>query len=352
MGQTDMQYRKLGQSDLNVSALCLGSMTWGSQNAVHEAHAQIDAALAGGINFIDTAELYPTYPILAETVGRTEEIIGEWFARTGRRDDVVLATKISGAGQAKVRGGAPITAAGIRTAVEGSLKRLQTDTIDLYQLHWPNRGSYHFRQYWSYEVGPQPRAEIEDHMLEVLQEMQRQIEAGNVRYFGLSNESAWGTAKWLGLAERHGLPRVQTIQNEYSLLCRIFDLDLGELSQKEDVSLLAYTPLAAGLLTGKYAPDKTPPGTRRAVAPDLNGRISDRVWGAIDAYAEIARKHGLDRVEMALAWAMSRPFMGSVIFGATKTGHVERALRAADLKLSDEVLADVAAAHKSHPMPF
>ncbi len=347
-----MKYRKLGRSELEVSALCLGSMTWGAQNTAQEAHGQIDMALDGGINFIDTAELYPTYPILAETVGRTEQIIGEWFARTGRRDEVVLATKITGAGQEKVRNGAPITPKGIRTAVEGSLRRLNTDVIDLYQLHWPNRGSYHFRQYWNYTPPDLDPTEVEEDMLGVLEEMQRQVDAGKVRYFGLSNESAWGTARWLDLAQRHGLPRVQTIQNEYSLLCRIFDLDLGELAQNEDVDLLAYTPLAAGLLTGKYKPDVVPPGTRRAVAPDLNGRITDRVWGAIDAYHAIADKHGIDPVEMALAWALTRPFMGSVIIGATRNDHIARALGAVELELSPEVLADIATAHKAHPMPF
>jgi aryl-alcohol dehydrogenase-like predicted oxidoreductase len=347
-----MQNKQLGQSDLNVSGLCLGSMTWGMRNSLDQAHRQIDIALAGGINFIDTAELYPTYPILAENIGRTEEIIGEWFARTGRRNDVILATKIAGAGQKMVRDGAPITAQGIRIAVEGSLRRLQTDVIDLYQLHWPNRGSYHFRQYWRYDPTGQDRAEVEAHMLEVLQEMQRQIDAGRIRHFALSNESAWGTAQWLRLAKQHGLPRVQSVQNEYSLLCRIYDLDLGELSQNEGVDLLAFSPLAAGLLSGKYAPDVTPDGTRRSVAPDLGGRVSDRVWPAIAAYHAVAEKHRLDPVEMALAWCMGRPFMGSVIFGATCDAHVHTALRAADLRLSPETLDDIAAVHKAHPMPF
>ena len=347
-----MEYRRLGQSDLEVSALCLGSMTWGAQNDEAEAHAQIDAALAGGINFIDTAELYPTYPVRAETVGRTEEIIGNWLARSGRRGDVVIATKVTGAGQKAVREGAPVSAETIRTAVEGSLKRLRCEVIDLYQLHWPNRGSYHFRQNWAYDPSGQDRAQTEAHMLDVLQEMQRQIEAGRVRWFGLSNESAWGTAKWLELARRHGLPRVQTIQNEYSLLCRLFDTDLAELAHNEQVSLLAYTPLAAGLLSGKYAPDVTPAGSRRSISGNLNGRITPRVWGAIDAYGALARRHGLELPQMALAWAMARPFMGSVIFGATRVAHVETALAAAELKLDRELLDDIAAVHRAHPMPF
>ena len=347
-----MQYKKLGRSDLNVSTLCLGSMTWGMRNSEAEAHAQIDAALDAGINFIDTAELYPTYPILAEKVGDTEAIIGNWFEKTGRRQDVILATKIAGAGQKMVRDGAPITAAGIRIAVEGSLKRLKTDVIDLYQLHWPNRGSYHFRQSWNYQAIKQNRVEIKEHMLEVLEEIQRQVDAGRIRYFGLSNESAWGTAQWLRLAEENNLPRVQSVQNEYSLLCRIYDLDMAELSHNEDVDLLGFTPLASGLLSGKYTPDTTPPNTRRAVAADLGGRVTPLVWPAIDAYHAVAKKHRLDPVQMALAWAMTRPFMGAVILGATSLEQLNTCMGAADIVLSDEILDDIVLAYKSHPQPF
>ncbi len=347
-----MHYHPLGSSDLNVSKLCLGSMTWGMRNTPQEAHAQIDMALAAGVNFIDTAELYPTYPILAENIGKTEEIIGDWFTRTGRRGDVVLATKVTGEGQSKVRDGAPVTAAVIREAIEGSLRRLKTDVIDLYQLHWPNRGSYHFRKYWNFDATGQDTGETEAHMLDVLQEMQRQVDAGRVRYFGLSNESAWGTAKWLQIAQAHGLPRVVSIQNEYSLMCRIFDLDLAELAHHEKVGLLAYTPLSSGLMTGKYAPDVTPANSRRAASSDLGGRITPRVWPAIEAYHEVARRHGLDPVQMAIAWARGRPFMGSVIIGASAPDQLERILGAADLYLSGEVLEEINAVNKAHPMPF
>ncbi|MEE9388855.1 MAG: aldo/keto reductase [Paracoccaceae bacterium] len=347
-----METKKLGQSDLHVSPLCLGSMTWGMQNTMAQGHAQIDQALAAGVNFIDTAELYPTYPILAENVGDTEAIIGNWFAKSGQRSKVVLASKITGAGQGMVRDGAPISPAGIRTAIAGSLKRLKTDYIDLYQLHWPNRGSYHFRQSWSFDPIAQDRAEIKNHMLEVLGEIQRQIDAGNIRYFGLSNESAWGTAQWLQLAKDNGLPRVQSVQNEYSLLCRSYDLDMAELSHNEDVDLLAFTPLASGLLSGKYTPDTTPQGSRRAVSPDLNGRITPNVWPAVDAYLGIARDHGLDPVQMALAWGMTRPFMGSVIIGSTTPEQLETCLAAAHIVLSEDVLSDITAAHRAHPQPF
>ncbi len=347
-----MRMKKLGRTDLDVSELCLGSMTWGSQNTMDEGHAQIDMALDHGVNFIDTAEMYPVNPVLVETIGKTEEVIGEWFARTGRRDEVILATKISGAGQRMVRDGAPISAKTIREAVESSLRRLQTDVIDLYQLHWPNRGSYHFRQNWAFNPSAQPRGATLDNMLDVLEEMQRQVDAGRIRHVGLSNESAWGTAQWLRIAEEHGLPRVASIQNEYSLLCRIFDLDLAELCHHEDVGLLAFSPLACGLLSGKYGPDRIPEGSRRSVAPELGGRVSPRVWPAIDAYLAVARKHGLDPVQMALAWCRTRPFMGSVIFGATSLKQLETALGAAELDLSDEVLKEIRVAHKAHPMPY
>ncbi len=347
-----MRYNTLGRTGLEVSEFCLGSMTWGTQNTTAEGHAQIDTALDHGINFIDTAEMYPTNPVSAETIGGTEQVIGDWFAKSGRRAEVILATKVTGAGQKLVRDGAPISAVAIREAIEGSLRRLRTDAIDLYQLHWPNRGSYHFRQNWTFDPTRQAMGQCEAQMLDILEEMQRQVEVGRVRYFGLSNESAWGMAEWLRLAEANGLPRAVSIQNEYSLLCRIFDLDLAELCHHEDVGLLAFSPLACGLLSGKYGPDITPPGTRRVANPGLGGRLTPRVWPAIDAYLGIARKHGLDPCQMALAWCASRPFMGSVIFGATSQEQLQTALGAADIALSDEVSEEITTAHRAHPMPY
>lgn len=347
-----MKFRTLGQSDLTVSQFCLGSMTWGMHNTAEEGHAQIDLALDKGINVIDTAELYPTYPILAENVGRTEEIIGDWFARTGRRQDVILASKVAGAGQTKIRDGAPITPQGIRVAVQGSLKRLRTDYMDIYQLHWPNRGSYHFRQNWNFDPTGQDRQATEAHMLEVLEEIQRQIGAGTIRHFGLSNESTWGMAKWINLAERNGLPRPISIQNEYSLLCRSYDTDLAELSHNENVGLLAYTPLAGGLLSGKYAPDITPEGSRRAVSADIGGRITPRVWPTIQAYQDVAQRHGLTLIQLALAFCASRPFMGSVILGASSLEQLQTDLEAVDIELSKDVLADIDRVHRANPQPF
>ena len=347
-----MLYNKLGSTDIKISALCLGSMTWGTQNTIAEGHAQIDMALDNGINFIDTAEMYPTNPLTKETQGDTERVIGEWIAKTGRRDEIVLATKVAGEGYANVRGGAPITPQTITEAVNTSLKSLKTDYIDLYQLHWPNRGSYMFRKNWTYDPTSQNKQEFLDHINEVLLHLQGLVDEGKIRHIGLSNESAWGTAQWLRQSEDQNLPRIMSIQNEYSLLCRLFDTDLAELCHNETVGLLAFSPLACGLLTGKYQATETPALSRRAITSNLGGRTTDRVWPAIDAYIDVARKHGLDPSQMALAWARMRPFMDSVIFGATNLDQLKVALGAANLVLSDEVLADIDIVHRAHPMPF
>lgn len=347
-----MKTRELGQTGLRVSELCLGTMTFGTQNTEAEGHAQMDMARDHGVDFLDTAEMYPTNPIRAETVGRTEEIIGSWLAARGGRDRVVIATKITGAGHPMIRDGEPISPAAIETCVEQSLRRLRTDVIDLYQLHWPNRGSYHFRRIWGYDASGQDRAATLAHMDEVMGTLDRLVSAGKIRHFGLSNETAWGMAQWLRLAEAGRGPRAVSIQNEYSLLCRYHDSDLAELGVNEGVTLLAYSPLAAGLLTGKYAGDVTPENTRRAATPDLGGRIGPRAWEAVAAYHAIARAHGLDPVQMALAWLLTRPFPMIPILGASSTDQLALALGAADLTLSPELLADIAAAHRAHPMPF
>jgi aryl-alcohol dehydrogenase-like predicted oxidoreductase len=347
-----MKKNQLGRSGIEVSALCLGSMTWGSQNTTEEGHAQIDRALERGINFIDTAEMYPVNPVAKETIGRTEEVIGDWFAKTGRRDEVVLASKHSGEGLAHVRDGAPISSKTIPEAVEGSLRRLKTDYIDLYQFHWPNRGSYMFRKNWSYDPSMQDKAETLAHMEDALEALQHQVDKGNIRAFGLSNESAWGTAQWLRLSEVKGLPRVASIQNEYSLLCRLYDTDLAELGVNEDVGLLAFSPLAAGLLTGKYQRGAIPDGSRMTMNESLGGRKTSRAFKAVEAYLEIAARHGLDPTQMALGWCMTRAFMGSVIFGATSVAQLDVALGAAGMRLSDEVLEEINAAHRAHPIPF
>lgn len=346
-----MRRMQLGHSGIEVSEFCLGTMTWGTQNTQREAHDQIAMALERGVTFWDAAEMYPTNPVRAETVGDTERIIGAWFARMGGRDKVQMATKITGAGHPEVRAGAPITGAQLRASVDDSLARMQTDYIDLYQLHWPNRGSYHFRRHWTY-VPPTDRAATLAHMQEVLEVAAALIAEGKLRAIGLSNETVWGAAQWLHLAEAQGLPRMMSVQNEYSLLCRQFETDWAEMSAMENMPLLAFSPLSAGMLSGKYAGDVTPERTRRAATPDLGGRITPQVFPAIAAYLGIAAEHGLDPCSMALAFCRTRPFPCIPIVGATTLEQLAADLNGAELELSDEVLADIAAARRAHPMPY
>jgi aryl-alcohol dehydrogenase-like predicted oxidoreductase len=347
-----MEYRRLGQSDIQVSEICLGSMTWGTQNTEAEGHAQIDYALDHGVNFIDTAELYPSCPMSAETVGRTEEIIGTWIKASGRRDRVVLASKVAGEGQEYLHDGVDISPAKIRAAIEGSLRRLQTDYIDLYQLHWPNRGSYHFRNNWKYDPSKQDREAVQIHIHETLEYLGQLVREGKIREIGLSNETCWGTSQFLQIAAANDFPRVVSLQNEYSLLYRLHDLDLAELSHHEQVSLLPYSPLACGLLTGKYANGSRPAGSRLTITPDLFGRINDRIWTVIDAYVGIARKHGLHPAQMAIAFCNQRPFVASSIIGATSIDHLAVNLGAAEVELGDAVLDDIQAVYRKYPIPF
>lgn len=347
-----MKTNRLGRTDIEVSALCLGSMTWGTQNSQAEAFEQLDFAVANGINFIDTAEMYPVNPVGADTQGRTEEIIGNWFKHSGKRHDVVLATKATGGGMKHIHGGVDLTPAKLRLSLSSSLKRLQTDTIDLYQLHWPNRSSYHFRKCWGFDASVQPREQTIDNFREVLFELHRQVEDGKVRSIGLSNESCWGVAKYLDIAKQNRLPRVVTVQNEYNLLCRLYDLDMAELSHHEDVGLLAFSPLAAGLLGGQYADGNIPEGSRMSMNPDLSGRYNQYSKLALEQYLAIARKHELHPAQMALAFCISRPFMTSTLFGATSMDQLKVDIGAGELQLSDEVLSDIETAHRHYPMPM
>lgn len=345
-----MEYRKLGRTDLDVSLICLGTMTWGEQNTEAEGHEQMDYALSRGINFFDTAELYAV-PISAETYGRTEEIIGTWFAARKNRDQVILASKVAGAGLPWIRGGKEgIDRKNILAAVENSLKRLQTDYIDLYQLHWPNRPYYHFRRYWTYEADFDRNAEIAN-FVEVLETLDDLIKQGKIRHVGLSNETAWGTMQYLKLAEDKGLPRMASIQNEYSLLCRKFEGDLQEVALHEDIGLLAWSPLATGMLSGKYLDGKRPEGTRWFIEGGSD-RNTDVANDAVRAYIAVAEKHGLDVCQMALAFVNSRPFVTANIIGATSMAQLKSNIDSVDLKLSQEVLDDILSVYRKYPMPY
>jgi aryl-alcohol dehydrogenase-like predicted oxidoreductase len=326
-------------------------MTWGTQTPAAEAHAQIDRAMDAGIDFMDTAEMYPVNPVRADTVGNTETIIGNWIARGGKRDAWVIATKIGGQGGA-ARGGEPITGDSIARALDASLARLRTDRVDLYQLHWPNRGSYHFRKWWTFGPAGQDREATLANMHDCVAGLGRAITAGKIRAWGLSNESAWGMAQWLRIADEMGVARPVSVQNEYSLLCRIYDGDMAELGHNEKVTLLAFSPLATGLLTGKYTGGGIPPGSRASVNGDLGGRLGPRAVVAADAYVAIARDAGLDPVALALAWTLTRPFPCLPIFGATTLAQLEVALTAAEVNLQADLLDAVAAAHRAHPMPY
>jgi aryl-alcohol dehydrogenase-like predicted oxidoreductase len=344
-----MEQRPLGRTGLDVSAICLGTMTWGTQNTEAEGHAQMDYALDRGVSFWDTAEMY-SVPPTAESYGSTERIIGSWFARTGKRARVFLASKISGPGghMAYIRDGKPrLDARNIKAAVEASLKRLQTDWIDLYQLHWPNRSVNSFGKLgYAHDEGEAFIAPEE-----TLAALADEVKAGRIRHIGLSNETPWGLMRFVEASDRLGLPRPVSIQNPYNLLNRSFEVGLAECAHREDVGLLGYAPLAAATLTGKYLDGQVPPGSRRAV----DGRKSryDRLNAepATRRYIALARDHGLDPAQMAIAYALSRPFMTSVIIGATSMDHLRTNIAAVDLKLSPEVLEGIEAVHTAFPNP-
>ena len=346
-----MQYRKLGRTDLDISLIGLGTMTWGFQNTQAEGFEQMDYALEHGVNFFDTAEMYAVPPT-SETFGATESIIGNWFASRSNRDKVILASKITGPGLPWVRDGKNlIDKKNIHLAVESSLKRLQTDYIDLYQLHWPNRGSYHFGQSWGYAPNFNVQAE-EENFLEVLHTMQTLIDAGKIRHIGLSNETAWGMTKWLQLAEQHNLPRMASIQNEYSLLCRYFEPDLHEIALHEDCGLLAWSPLSRGTLSGKYLNGARPEGSRLTIETRADHREHPQTDEAIKKYVELAKQHGLDPSQMALAFVNNRPFVSSTLIGATNMQQLKSNIDSIELTLSTEVNAEIEKIRRDHPMPY
>ena len=351
-----MNRMQLGRSGIEISDWCLGTMTYGHQTGEVDAFAQMDLALEAGIDFFDTAEMYPVNPVLAENVGMTEEIIGRWFKASGKRDRVILATK-AGGDSPLVRDGEGYSGANIEALIDASLCRLGTEYIDLYQLHWPMRGSYMFRQNWTFDPSGQDRDATLEHMAGVLEGLKRAQDAGKIRAFGLSNESCWGTTRWIDVAEKVGGPRVASVQNEYSLLCRLYDTDMAEMAVNEDVVLMSFSPLAAGLLTGKYQDGGAPEGSRRGVSIEktgngnMGGRWTPRVLSAVQAYLDVAEKHGLDPVHMAMAWQRTRPFPISAIFGATSLDQLKHILAGDDVTLTEEVLKDIDTAHRAHPMP-
>ncbi|WP_296254090.1 NADP(H)-dependent aldo-keto reductase [Pseudomonas sp. UBA4194] len=344
-----MHYRQLGRTDLNVSALCLGTMTWGEQNTEAQGFEQIERAKAAGVNFIDTAEMYPVPP-RPETYAATERVIGNWFKRQGDRADWILASKIAGPGNgiSHIRDGQlKFNREHIVAALDASLQRLQTDWIDLYQLHWPERSTNFFGK-----LGYQHTQDhLDTPLQETLQVLDEQVKAGKIRHVGLSNETPWGTMKFLGLADSGSLPRPVSIQNPYNLLNRSFEVGLAEVAIREQCGLLAYSPLAFGMLSGKFENGARPEGSRLALFSRFTRYANPEAVAATSRYVALAREHGLDPAQMALAFVTAQPFVTSNIIGATSLQQLESNLGSIDLVLSEEVLAGIEAIHKAQPNP-
>ena len=348
-----MQFKNLGQSELRVSSYCLGTMTFGESTSEKDGHEQMDLSIDVGINFFDTAEMYPTCPLRAETTGDTEVIIGNWIDKNrSKRSDIILATKISGIGYEAIRSGEGINKDSIKVAIEGSLQKLKTDYVDLYQLHWPNRGSYHFRQNWNYNPSNQDTKKANENILEVLESLSEIQREGKIRYIGLSNETCWGTIQFLKYLKNFPNLKLVSTQNEYSLLCRLYDLDMAEMSHHENISLLAYSPLAGGFLTGKYLDGSVPKNSRLSRVSSLFGRINENSTLAVKEYVSLARSFNLEPVHMALAFCNQRPFMGSVIFGATDKLQLTKIINGLDIVLSDELLDEINKLYKKFPITF
>ncbi|MCC5882871.1 MAG: NADP(H)-dependent aldo-keto reductase [Halomonas sp.] len=341
-----MQTRPLGDTGIEVSRLCLGTMTFGEQNSEVEAHEQLDRAVAFGINFIDTAEMYPVPP-RGETQGLTESYIGSWLKRRDSRDDVIIATKVTGPGLEHIRGGTRLTREQIRQALDASLKRLKTDYVDLYQLHWPERSTNYFGKL-GYEHDEEEATCSLEETLGVLKEL---VDAGKVRAIGLSNETPWGVMKSLQLAERLDLPRIVSVQNPYNLLNRTFEVGLAEIAHRENVGLLAYSPLGFGVLSGKYLQGARPPDARLTLFERFKRYTSPLAEEATQAYVDIAREHDLDPAQMALAFVNSRSFLTSNIIGATTMEQLEDNLNSESLKLEQSTLDAIEEVHRRIPNP-
>ncbi|MEO1552390.1 MAG: aldo/keto reductase [Pseudomonadota bacterium] len=347
-----MERRRLGRTDLTVSSCCLGTMTWGQQNSEAEGHAQMDYALERGVDFWDTAEMY-SVPPKAETQGSTERIIGTWFQKTGRRQDVILASKIAGLSKQLWMRDADVswtrhTKDQVDEAVMKSLKRLQTDYIDLYQLHWPDRPVSLFGNKMDSKAYGHPYEPFE----EILSHLDTHVKAGRIRHIGVSNETPFGVMRFLAEGDARSLPRMASIQNAYNLVNRTFeDGGLEEVCVREEVSLLAYSPLAQGYLTGKYRNGALPEGSRKQLFERLQRYESPKAGPAIDSYLMLAEQHGIDPSHLAIRFCDTRPFMGSTIIGATSMEQLKICIDAFDMAWSDELESAVNALHIEQPSP-
>ncbi|MFA1560377.1 aldo/keto reductase [Aliivibrio fischeri] len=350
-----MEYSTLGSSNLSVSRICLGSMTWGKQNTQEDANQQIDYALSQGINFIDTAEMYAVPPS-PDTYGKTETIIGNWLAANPeRRKEIILASKIAGPGLPWVRNAGPITGEAVIAAVDASLARLQTDYIDLYQLHWPNRTSPHFGKHFpnQFKFSEFDAKKEEADMLEILQALDACVKAGKIHHIGLSDDTPWGINTYLKLSEKYDLPRMVSIQNEFSLLHAKDWPHLIENCVHEDIAYLPWSPLAGGMLSGKYLDGKMPEGSRWTFS-QRNGIFRDTPAAneAVRAYMNVAEKHGYTPCQLALAWCDQVDGVTSTIIGATSLEQLKEDIEAFSKPLSDEAISDINAVFREYPMPF
>ena len=343
-----MEYRKLGDTDLQLSLICLGTMTWGEQNSESEAFEQMDYALTQGVNFFDTAEIYPV-PMSADTYGDTERIIGRWLKKRGTRNEVCLATKVSGPSTwtTFVRGGPRLTKEQVSLALEKSLERLGTEYVDLYQVHWPARTSNFFGTL----CYPYSEDEQADPLEETLEALADAVSQGKVRHIGIANETAWGVASYLRLSEQRGWPRVVSIQNPYNLLNRSFEVGLAEFAHREKTGLLAYSPLGFGVLTGKYLQDQKPKDARLTLHPHFQRYLGANSIAATEQYVRIAKDAGLSPAQLALAWVNGRKFLTSTIVGATTMEQLRDNIGTADIKLDQELIEKIEAVHTSFPFP-
>lgn len=345
----DMLYNKIDKTDLNVSKICLGSMTWGEQNTEAEGHEQLDYAISQGVNFIDTAEMY-SVPGSKETQGSTESIIGTWLESRKNRNQLILASKVTGPnpGLNYLRNGPNFKRESILTAIDASLGRLKTDYLDLYQLHWPERKTNFFGKL-NYKHDADDS--WEDNIAGIIETMNDLVKEGKIRYYGISNETAWGVMHYLRTAERLNLDKCVTIQNPYSLLNRSFEVGLAEASMREGVKLLAYSPLAFGVLSGKYLGGKKPKDGRITMFPQFSRYSSEHNLNAVAAYKAVADKYDLDLVKMSLAFVNQQPFVASNIIGATKMDQLKQNISSIDLVLSNEVIADLDKVHETFTFP-
>jgi aryl-alcohol dehydrogenase-like predicted oxidoreductase len=344
-----MNFRKLGNTDLKVSTICLGTMTWGEQNNQKEAFEQMDYAMSRGINFFDTAEMYAV-PSTEKTFGKTETIIGNWFKERNNRKKVILATKISGPGLSWIRGGGlQYTKENISSALLGSLERLQTDYIDLYQLHWPERNTNYFGKLgYKHQAQEKEWNDFES----ILRTLKQFVNEGKIRYIGLSNESAWGLSKFLELSKSQNLPRVMSVQNPYNLLNRTYEVGLAEISIREQSGLLAYSPLASGVLSGKYRNNQKPKGSRLQLFGDYFPRYAGKSSNlAVEEYFKIAKKHKISLAQLSLAFVSQQSFVTSNIIGATTMKQLEENIGSTDIKLSSEIIDEINLVHKNNSNP-